>query len=286
MDLQWLNISLFSCKDNWHIILKKGINPFIEAMSNKKIMNKFQLEFNYYCGENIRMSLLTKHDLAHSLAKSADNYFRQFLSRKELSEKEIQLALDRIFMPFPCNTIQYGLYNFNDDDVENLDFKQSLSELIIKVLGEQLIDEEILITFAFYLHISLLKITMMLSSDLHVEDRIYKEVIYRDVSIMDYGFIKEKYNDNKGMLIEIYSDIMEKETDESIPDWLNKWMELCKKQIRKNDNLKMNKIVEIYKRIIYMVYKQLGINDKMESILSYFIQQVFLIEISNNSVGS
>lgn len=277
-NLLWLSTSLFCSKSHWNTLLSDGIKPFLNSMPNKKELTSFQLEFNSLHGENIRLSLLTQAEKAETLAKKADSYFKNFFSIFNLSANEPDLTNSGIFMPIPSNTIQYGLYKTESITDKKLNyFQKELSLIIIEGLRKENIDQETIITFAFYMHMALIK----LIKDKHaVTTKEFLQWYHAPAfnvtdEKIDMEFIKAKYEANKEVLLEIADDIMKHPSFEEVPYWLERWMTSCEEElILYNGKDEYKELYETHNRITFLIKKHLGIIQQMKLLLYYFIKQV------------
>ncbi|MBB5440701.1 hypothetical protein HDC92_004404 [Pedobacter sp. AK017] len=268
----WLSISLFCDREHWHTLLYKGIMPFVKGASAQLILDACQLEFNDTDGENIRLKLLANKNNSKLLTEKADRYFKQFFVALKLPFKEIQLPPDELFIPFPPNSIQYGLYTTaSSSNLKNCQLETGLSDVMTEALDNQVIDEESIITLGFYLHVGLLKVLKHRKLDF-----AYKDVLqqYTGYASADTGQMYKEYQDSKEMLAEIYEDIMGQENYGNIP-WLGKWMYLCEEELNRKTEASehhLNNIIQ--NRFIFLIHTQLGINKYINFLLWYFIKQV------------
>jgi hypothetical protein len=285
-DLAWLSASLFCGKDHWNALLSKGIKPFINQLVPQKEVKSFHVQFSYASGENIRLALQTEAAQAKQLAKRMDLYFKDFFSKVNFPKKEIKLPVDGVFMPFPPNTIQYGLYKLpKEKSARALDenhLKQELSLLMIEALGEECIDEETILTFAFYLHMAWVKSVSSHHAKLEGLMGLYREDAYAlPGESMDSAFLSEKYRDNEILLLGIFYDIMDQQPTgiDHIPAWLENWMGLCKRTTEKRlpsfqDKDKAFELIHL--QMVHFIHTQLGITENMKRLLFYFISQIIL----------
>ncbi len=249
-------------------------------MTDEECLQSHQLEFNYFNGENIRLALLAKEDYAETLAKKADNYFKNFFSISKLPTSDPDLTDWGIFMPFPANTIQYGLYKvdpINLNDAQDYSFQRELSLLVLEALGEESIDQETIITFAFYLHVALIKV--ITAKDPAITTGLlqwYDTAPFQQTDEqVNFEFIKAKYEDNKAALLEIADDIMKHiSSSATVPSWLERWMELCEAELISYGGQDQERTLTKVHSIIYFINKHLGITEKMKYVLYFFISQV------------
>jgi hypothetical protein len=285
-DLVWLYASLFCSKNHWNALLAKGINPFISCLLRKNKLTSFHVQLSYASGENIRLSLLTEAAEAEELAKRMDRYFKDFFSDAGFPKKEPQLPVVGVFLPFPANTIQYGLYslspNENANAVDKNDFRKEFSILIIEALGEKIIDEETILTFAFYLHVAWLKTMAAFSDNQEELVQLYDQgASALKAGAMDPQFLINKYADNQDILHEITQDILRHGSDVACgsPAWLGRWMQFCEGVTEKAWCLPAGQKVKFkaaHSQVARLINEQLGLTENMSRLLFYFISQASL----------
>jgi hypothetical protein len=263
----WLPLSLFCSKKDWGVLLNEGIVPFLEELSAEQKHVSYFLEFNSSQGENIRLSLATENANAPDLAKRADTYFKDFFSRRFIPEKENLLPAEvkDLFMPFPKNSIQYGVYKSNDAYNNFSAIRMALSAIMIDALIEETINDETIWTFAYYLNLALLKALG--------KHRLSKFKNFYNVNDEINSLIISKFTDNRETLIEIANNIIHSQTVEDTSIWLESWTKTCEGEIM-NDFPNFTKLLEIHNRIVDIIYKQVGVTEKMRVMLFYFISQV------------
>lgn len=271
----WLSTSLYCLRDDWHLLLSEAINPFFTT--NLDRIEALVLEFNYIGGENIRMALLTNEGNADRLSSEADLFFKNAFLRLPFHNKKIALPVQGLFLPFPNNSIQYGLYR---GDYRNYRLQKELSLLMIEALSEESIDDETIVTFAFYLHISLMKVMLKYHTGSTEELlKLYHSSHSTGTEVSEFSLIKNKFEDNKDMLKEIFLDIMNPVIENTPPNWLSNWeaaIEDKVKQAVKFCSEAKLAIEVIHSRIAYLINKQLTISGSIELLLFYFIRESFL----------
>ena len=272
-DLIWLQTSLFADKSQWAFILHNGVKPFRKDASNEKLIEVLLIEFNYLSGENIRMAIQTEARNAELLASKLDGFFKEFFLSANIYKKQVTLPVDGIFLPFPPNTIQYGLYKIlaNADELASKIISKT-SACIIEALENDTIDEEVLITFAFYLHIAL--ITQLKKLPETNFSSMYNFEIYKNMKdVVDEDYLNQKYVENKDSLIEIEESIRNYELTELYenPSWLIEWIKNCKEIIVSQPSENPRVFVNIRDNI----NQQLGLTNNMIMLVNYFIHNIY-----------
>lgn len=274
----WLSTSLFCNKNHWNDVLTDGIKPFLDQKTHNQQIRLYEIALNYAGGDNIRLALRTQHANAAELAKQTDEYFKIFFQQKNYPREENQFS-NSVFMPFPINTIQYGLYKIKIDDDRKYRFTKALSDVLLNVLPDEAIDEQKILLLAYYL---LIIYTKSLEKNNYIVDllSLYQQHLFnKEVSIVE-DTVAEAYEENKELLEEIAAAIS---TPQALGDDLiagfEDWIKLCEEDITAtiSDSKEYNPILySNFIRTFYLLNKQLAITDNMAVMLLYFIKQVSL----------
>jgi hypothetical protein len=150
-----------------------------------------------------------------------------------------------------------------------------LSHIILDALKDDAIDDDTILTFAFYLQLALIKcINDIYPEPEDVLKAVCKNLVY-DTQIIDRDIIRIKFVESKEMLNEIKQDIMENKSHEDTPQWLEAWMDSCKTEIKKHKKIQPDDIRTIYRKIVYLtIHNHLAITPPQSLILSYFIEHI------------
>jgi hypothetical protein len=312
--LTWLSTSLFCLKSQWDELFSNGIVPFLlDNQQANALLEAYSIEFNYSGGENIRLSLLTLERNANDLTKKTQEYFTAYFLKSNYLLKESTSFEKNTSGSFPINTIQFGLYpslNITRKEKKNHSLSINLSRIILEGLKNDCINDENILSFAFYLQMGLIKIMkdidpdfinmlksefIMQSIDLYEKDRISfssieslnSKLITGEINMSDYLIqqdivINEKFEANKEILFEIAKEIMEPNAQSNSFSWIEKWLIICKNEIDKagQNNILTARILtnriltSIYIRLIRAIYQHLGIATRMNVVFTYFVQRV------------
>ncbi len=262
----WLSISLFSSKENWHRILSEAIAPFAET---NRLLKAFKVEFNHLSGENIRLSLLTNIGNEALLAATAHSYFNSYFEEAKLPQQPLKLPVEGVFMPFPANTIQYGLYpplTVGGDEVDQYALPVTLSKIMVAALQEE-IDDETILTFAFYLQIALVKTINKIAQNANV--------ILTLIQPAQNFKPDESALSNLSTMKEITDDIMQTEKFNDELAWVNWWMEDCYAALaaQYNSDNDTSVIKHIYQQRMQTIYRNTCININGRDMLNYLAEQ-------------
>jgi len=267
-NLTWLTTSIYCSRTTWHKVLEEGIKPFL--LKNKYC--SYRLEFNYLSGENIRFSLQVPSESAEIIAKKADLYFKNYFLNSKLPNTIIKMPLDGLFLPFPTNTIQYGLYkilNHKEDFSYNFIAKY-ISDLMLELLIEDEVNEETIITFALYLHVGFLRVGLLKNKEIILQ--FYIEQSKFSNADLDENLLNIKVEDNKQILRALYQEIICKDRIEVYRDspWLEHWIRLLE------DSIRDSSFAFSLDKITNLIDRHLGVNDNMKRLLYDFIIKMLL----------
>ena len=242
-------------------------------MKNSHDVVDYFVEFNLLCGENIRVAILVLDDSCSKLPLVIDNYFKTFFSAQNLTTEFTLLPVAGIFKPFEQNTIQYGLFDISLVNGTNESrLVTNLSRIIITALQDDEIDDETIITFAFYLHVAVLKVSQDRLEVNTLLKNYYIDSRSQDENEISAEYILEKFENSRHELLDIYLNIMF-ENQSDLPPWMTEWIGCVRDAIEANgtfmtDNLQTEK----YSKIISIVNRQLGISHNAWLLISCFLQ--------------
>jgi len=258
---------LFCKKNAWNFVLKKGIKQFLD----EKIpcIAGYSIEFNYESGENIRFAISCLTEQADQLAKDADEYFKLFFRRNDLPSASIKLPLNGIFLPFPCNSIQFGLYRGKS---ETCLLSGILSRTIIDALCDDEIDNESIVTLAFYLYLGVLRKYERINGSDAVDE--YIRLNCKPSHGIDDKIFETSYEENRELFEEISRDVMQSEEQVLLRDapWLQQWLYACEEEIVACQKSKKPGVVILTS----LIDAHLGFTENMRQLLKCILRNVFL----------
>jgi hypothetical protein len=277
----WLSTSLFCSKNHWNDVLTDGIKPFLAQNTHNQQISLYEIALNYAGGDNIRLALRTQNENAEELARQTDEYFKKFFLQKNYPREENQF-FNSVFMPFPVNTIQYGLYKIRIDDDRKYRFSKAVSDMLLNVLPDEAIDEQKILLFAYYL---LIIYTKSLEKKNYIVDlsSLYQQHLFNKEVSMVEDTIAEAYEDNKELLQQIAADISNPlALENDLVSGFEDWIKLCEEDITAaiSDNKDYNPV--LYSNFIqtfYLLNQHLAITDNMAVMLIYFIKEVSLSQL-------
>lgn len=260
-------MSLFSSRRHAHCVLNEAISPFVTQYSELGALKSWFFELNSHLGENIRLSLLVPFDQAPKMARNAKKHFRLFFFERGLAVKPLSFPLAGIFLPFPENSIQFGLYRVTVEKTEfdEGDWDRRVSAILLEALAKEEIDDETVFSLCLYLHLTLKREFLCLCP---ANESLFKEFYETSDSIAGTPSVltvwQEKLEDNKAVLKEICTDISDSTFYER-QNWLSRWATLCAEAIRHEDS--ENQIT----RLVFLINKQLGVSASQFEVVRYFV---------------
>jgi hypothetical protein len=278
-NLKWLSLSL-SCEANhWNLLLNKGIKGCIQNIEKDKILT-YQFHLSQLQKSTINFFILASQEHEESLINKINGYFKEkFLS--------IQSPEYGTIAHFSLNTSDYGLHKvINEDDLPHsrYNLQKELSDIMIEALSDEIMNDETLLTFAFYLHVELFKVLINycpyeIENLLDAYQLNFNNIIDRKIDIMS---LQKYYTDNKSLLESIVTEIYKKgdEPGDEIPIWLNKWSDACGNFIKRETSkenysgakLKEN-IINIQKELLPLINQHLAIAETFEMLLFYLVSR-------------
>jgi hypothetical protein len=274
----FIRISIFTSKENWNIVLQKCIKSFLAIKSIKECVKTYNISFNNKRGDNIRISILVSVTELERVANRADSYFKNFLINSNLTKLDMPPGKDDIFLPFPVNTVQYGLYL--EKGIESKyyfpELKENLSQIIVNTLSNEIVDDETIFSFSLYLH-------LILTNVLKKTIKEFNPIFYHYCE----NFMTQEKNDplkddaetyfigNSQVILEIYEDVINSLHKRQV-SWMSTWQNICKKEVlnlAKNLDLKQD-ILSIYQILFDSINNQIGISKFSQNLLIYTIKRL------------
>lgn len=262
-----LSISLFSPISGWQILLKDGIIPFFCFLKDRLI--SYRVQFNYDCGPNIRLSLYVHSGNAMDVAKEADLFFKVFFQELEKPTDSEPLKFDGLFMPFPSNSIRYGL--FEVAGMEKMEpLEKAFSVLVLNGLSDEVIDEEAVLTFCIYVSFLNYKAVKQRGMKACVEwSGFYhqQDLLYRDIE-PDYSAITAKQAELATALGNYYIEI-DSDMEEGLPECFRTWNQVFKKSL--DEGLEPDKLLKLFQMINYYFLRYFSLNSFSVALLNKLI---------------
>jgi|GEM_PF-5794837 len=263
-DYLWLPTSCFCSIKKWNLLLGE-IKRFISCLTPDQFLS-YAIQFSNFNGQSILFSILTTADKIDELGHQLDKHFTKFFDAGD--GEKFAYEVTSIYLPFPTATIQFGLYNinFNESLISQYKIDEKFSGLMIDALSGDDITPETIITFAFYLQVSLIKVLYSYLDDI---DGLFLLITSINTKI-DINLISDALNDNQTLMDEIMDEVMNADRFNRDMNWLNEWIDLCKSALPYSKEAVYDKHVmvkKIYENNVKMIYKHLDINVQNQGLL-------------------
>lgn len=186
--LTHLSTSIF-CKDRyWNSLINDAIKPFIYEMQCLEIVKSYSIAFSYSRGDNLRLTLYTQHNKKDILARKAGKFFSEYFVKSQFDSNRLNYRHESAFLSLESNAIYFGLYR-QDFYYEYgkyklldsyIDFNVLFTQLLIEEIVDYEITNEVVLTFALYLHVAL--IHFLWSMDIESVLPIYCKEISNEIN--------------------------------------------------------------------------------------------------------
>lgn len=260
---------------NWNILLKK-IRSFLALY--KRQITTYEINFTYLDQDSVRISFLINNIQYSSFKKTVNLHFKDFFNTPTFSYSDPHYYIT-----------QLDIYQYNSIFDVKQELKKELCDTILAVLSKEKLDQYSIITFAYYVHLILLKV---FKTNFSTPIKILLDNYQIDFSFQYVDLKNIHYNcrNNYNTLYSITEKILKKENsfDENLAD-LNILYEAYQKFIKNHECLINESSTELYKNrkklhsdMLQIIDLNLGIYDFYKNLLSYFIYQITTLNINKN----
>jgi|GEM_PF-4743406 len=139
--MDWLNITVFYSREEWHVLLEKCLGP---------LLGESLLYLSDGRGDHIHFSIPTRPEYREQHLVVIVAILNNFLTAHPSSDKRTVYPGAHFFRNFPTNTVRYNLHKLNLEYPALIDLQYFISNDIINTLGTDIIDEDNLSTFFIY----------------------------------------------------------------------------------------------------------------------------------------
>jgi len=273
---KWLAISIFSPKNNWPSLLKNGISPLIDLLWNNNEIISFHLRFKDLNSEHIRLSLLVPSNLTYKVAKKTEIYFKGLFKENELSTASKNGPLKGMFVPYSEYTVHYDLYSTsmlpNGGDL--LTLQEALSWSMLGAFSEDVIDDDLILTFCIYILFNCYKMLPASGRLLYAKDQLTRHVVEAG-----YDIIENEYNDLRSSIHDIYNSVMDPLPEKTVV-WLNKWENAFKKTYTAACHNRQESTC--FDQAVNLIYQQFKLSKFSIVLLNSFILKTLSEQISQS----
>lgn len=271
----WLTSSCFLVMQRWHPLLQ-ACRDFILSLPDGDSLS-YRLTFDDANGDHIQLAVLTTHERIDSLGQRMDHYFTDFFELHR--DTDVMSPVNDIYLPFPTNTIQFGLYRaVYDQSLVSTVYKlqRDFSDIIVAALSGEEINYETLVTFSFYLQIGLTKACLKYHDDVPAFLRLLSEILPQANAVG--SSMANMADENLRMMQEITSEVMDNEYFEGDMSWFNRWIDISKERLQcyhtEDVSAVPGKVLhKFYTDSISIVYAQLNIKDERQNLIDFLVSR-------------
>lgn len=281
-DTNWIHMSVFYNKENWHFLLREFIKPVTVSLLERLEITKFIIQMGHNRGDHINLSLECKSDLAERLIAEVHSLLAEFLVHHPSSTVIRKFPIKNFFKDFENNSIQYNLFQFSGlefDDVDQFiidECQYFLSKLILDVFSREKYDEESLLPFLMYVHLCF----FYAWEHTPIGSTLLSQFAIQPVSTLDLT-LEEVFNKNKTNLKEIVRRIWASEPYDDCSDlrWLTIWKQGCtdiaKKMAVQTSNAAVKNTLNMYKMLFTRINSQSGISNSGENLIFQLLKKTY-----------
>jgi hypothetical protein len=253
----------------WNALTEKVIIPFLKEMTDSRLIYAYYVNFHYSLGNHVRLAFLTRANQADALTKKMDISLEPFFLKHSNAPGAA---------PFIHYETSHNIEKAYSPG--SISFEQKTTDIILDALVNDEINEEIIFTLAYQLHLVLIKALMASTQpDLAFFARIYDFLYIKGhlVTISD-GFIKSLFEKDEGYYYETACEIFNHDlinNSDAIPPYILAWYAACVEEI---NNLKRvcgaQDVETIHRYITFQLNQQCGLSQNFKSLLYYFVWQI------------
>jgi hypothetical protein len=287
--LTWLGISFFYEKSGWHSLIQDPLRSYLSSEEVQSRAIVYTVAFNSDRGDNIRLNIWAELLDADELLLKCHGHFTDFFSKNPIPRPGGSWTTgDHFFLPFPANSIQYGVYRtpkvIDDHTVELFALDKRLSDCLLMVFCEPFSTGNLLIIAALLSLTVVWAITQITGCSGPVEQSGYMRFRamkggrnYLEDAPMRNMF-EEVFQANRELLTtmnkEIYAGF---DRCEYLPEWVETWKGNCIEQLRK----RLERDVPAYQtyfELSNLIRQQLGYDDKFQGLVDFIVNSTTIAE--------
>lgn len=260
-------LNIFYAMCSWHFLLNKLIKDLIK---NKALaINSFSLYLSHDRGDHLQIILESTNEyefLKLNLTEAVESFLITNPSERTITRSNVQ----SFFMDYYNNTFWFEKYEAESTMKKKLHpIDAQISKTLINALTTEEIDNELILTFALYMQISLIK--AVFGTLENCKEKL-AEIIYNiDINISEYKVWELK--DNKeptglsSSLIEIVNDIWQDQFYDESTEWLKDWIEYFKLHFSNHSfdrsfmsitqKIYLHLGLEVTNKYIHLIYKEI-----------------------------
>lgn len=233
---EWLNTSVFYTQENWDILLRQCVGPFLNELNSSM---PSLVSLNKDRGDNVRLSVYATLSDFEALTQKLSSEIGAFIEANPSVRLPSEFPLSTFFLNVPNNTIRYDMYanlifTEKSNKEENFKLRHFLSDCIFSELTNSTIDDETIFSFLLYLLLGAVRsycpeIRQARQQLKSIMGKLEQSVIATtpQLNSMSGSEVVQQWNaifeKNKEILMEICMDVWTEDPRPEALGWLNRW---------------------------------------------------------------
>ncbi len=218
--------SLYWPANEWHHLLSNILHPIFQHLAEENNAAFGILRLSKYRGPNICITWVLPYHQADTMLTMLHHEILPAIQPRTATPPVSTARTHSTFADFPTGQIAYSTYHFPTFHAERLDIpavtflSRQLTDIILKILAPEPIDEDTTFTLAFYLHALAVQCLGIPASG-HFKSSSEDETFAPDNLL-------HVLEDNTSLLKEIINDLALPEfLNEPDNKWMKNWAEAC-----------------------------------------------------------
>jgi len=275
-----LSISVFAKKNKYRLYFKAFIRPLFRKLEEAGYLMDFQIMLNNVSGDNIRLVLVIANNMQTEVIAILQTNFADFINCHALHPKACKNEQQSIFMNFPVNSIQYGLFStrgFVDDPTAAM-LRKGVSKMMIGLFCQENVDDDLLVTFAVCIWFSWIRV--LLNSNSISADQITETLTPLNIDVSEEGYLLDSYNILIPYLAEFYRIIIGSRNYKHEFNWLEGWEITLHSVI--NQGCCLKDFMCISSRLNSLIKVQLSLSGYADSLVNFLVKHFLGNQVSDS----
>lgn len=283
-------VSIYYDQAEWHHLILNFINPLFNSERLSGKLKTYGLYLGNMRGDHIKLVISIAEEKIVFQERLTELLHSFLTSHPSVKRKTQEYPIKGFFKDYENNSFWFDKYSsvfIIDDQAENIN--QRISECIIKALGRQEIEQEMIYTFMVYMQLGAIKAaypdikiarSKMDALISYLEDPVEPEDEAFGDSTAYSQELTHLFENNKGILVEILGDVWNENGYEEEIAWMESWVAICKLFIGQED------FRACYISLSKLIYRHLGfaMDTYLLSLSSELILNAFNQRAGENSV--
>lgn len=275
-------LTIFYGQEKWDKLLgSEKIQIYISP--SKGNAKKFFLDFSSRQGQNITLGFRSENI---SQSKELIYELKKFLAANPSKPPVVKKICTGFFMDFPNNSVFRGATTNDANGAKLLEpevyfkIKETVTQLVIRKLAKEEIDEDSVFSFLFSLQVRLTEILFPVFRDAQEKIRSLVNILSNRIKISAQVNVDKKvatiFDDNIKEFNTV-SCLMWRQPKPKEDAWLLEWEQTCKEIINDDDRSE-----SFFLKVSTLIFEQLNIVDNYKLLLSIKLLYALLLRNSRS----